>query len=234
MQSLLDVKQLSVSYGRLRALDGVDLVVPDRALVALLGPNGAGKSTMLRTIAGIVPPAAGTVALRGQTISGRSAHEIARLGVRLIPEGRGIFPALTVADNLRIALEGSSDGVERVAQYFPVLAQRSDQVAGTLSGGEQQMLALARAIGARSELLMADELSLGLAPMLVRTINETLARLHEEEGRTILLVEQYAVHALRLADLVYILNRGRIVWAGEPSELRASRVLVESYLGGTA
>jgi branched-chain amino acid transport system ATP-binding protein len=234
MPGLLDVNQLSVSYGRIRAVEKVDLVVPHGALVALLGPNGAGKSTMLRSIAGLVPPAAGTIELRGQTISGRSAHEIARLGVRLIPEGRGIFPALTVADNLRIALGGSEDGVVRVAEYFPVLAERSDQVAGTLSGGEQQMLALARAIGARSELLMADELSLGLAPILVRTINETLDRLHEEEGRTILLVEQYAVHALRLADLVYILNRGRIVWAGEPGELRASRVLVESYLGGTA
>lgn len=234
MPGLLDVSRLSVSYGRIRALESVDLVVPDGALVALLGPNGAGKSTMLRAIAGLAAAAGGSVALRGQTILGKSAHEIARLGVRLIPEGRGIFPALTVADNLRIALGGSEDGVERVAEYFPVLAQRSDQVAGTLSGGEQQMLALARAIGARSELLMADELSLGLAPILVRTINETLQRLHEEEGRTILLVEQYAVHALRLADLVYILNRGHVVWAGEPSELRASRVLVESYLGGTA
>jgi branched-chain amino acid transport system ATP-binding protein len=233
MPGLLDVKQLSVSYGRIRALDKVDLAVPDRSIVALLGPNGAGKSTMLRAIAGLVPPLSGSITLGGEAISGRPAHDIARLGVRLIPEGRGIFPALTVADNLRIAL-GGSDGVERVVEYFPVLAERSDQVAGTLSGGEQQMLALARAIGTRSELLMADELSLGLAPILVRTINETLDRLHEEEGRTILLVEQYAVHALRLADLVYILNRGRIVWAGEPSELRASRVLVESYLGGTA
>src|SRR5207248_1436732 len=137
---------------------------------------------------------------------------------------------LTVADNLDVALSRYGEGMRRVVDYFPVLGERRDQLAGTLSGGEQQMLALARAVGAEPRLLMADELSLGLAPLLVRTITETLERVHEEEGRTILLVEQYATLALRLADLVYILNRGRLVWAGEPDELRASKVLVESYL----
>jgi branched-chain amino acid transport system ATP-binding protein len=150
----------------------------------------------------------------------------------LIPEGRGIFPLLTVRDNLAVALGRDESAHQRVVEFFPVLGTRLDQTAGTLSGGEQQMLALARAVGMDPVLLMADELSLGLAPILVQTIADTLERLHDEEGRTILLVEQYATHALRLADLVYILNRGQLVWAGEPAEVRASKVLVESYLGG--
>jgi branched-chain amino acid transport system ATP-binding protein len=231
MPALLAVSDLRVSYGRLRALDGVDLVVPEGALVALLGPNGAGKSTLLKAIAGLVPAASGTIELRGESVTGTAPHEIAGRGVCLIPEGRGIFPSLTVADNLRIALNGSDSGVERVIEFFPILGKRREQLAGTLSGGEQQMLALARAVGQASSLLMADELSLGLAPMLVREIAETMRRLHEEEGRTVLLVEQYATQALRLADFVFILGRGRVVWAGEPEELRASKVLVESYLG---
>ena len=230
--ALLEVEDLSVAYGRISALDGVDLVVPDGSVVALLGPNGAGKSTLLKAVAGLVPPIAGRVVLAGESLDGVPAHSRADLGVCLIPEGRGIFPSLTVADNLDVALSSHDEGMRRVVDYFPVLGERRAQLAGTLSGGEQQMLALARAVGAQPRLLMADELSLGLAPLLVRTIAETLERVHEEEGRTILLVEQYATLALRLADLVYILNRGRLVWAGEPDELRASKVLVESYLGG--
>ena len=230
--ALLEVEDLSVAYGRTSALDGVDLVVPDGSVVALLGPNGAGKSTLLKAVAGLVPPIAGRVVLAGESLEGVPAHCRADLGVCLIPEGRGIFPSLTVADNLDVALSSHDEGIRRVVDYFPVLGERRAQLAGTLSGGEQQMLALARAVGAQPRLLMADELSLGLAPLLVRTIAETLERVHEEESRTILLVEQYATLALRLADLVYILNRGRLVWAGEPDELRASKVLVESYLGG--
>ena len=229
---LLEVEGLSVAYGRISALDGVDLVVPEGSVVALLGPNGAGKSTLLKAVAGLVAAAAGRVLLAGEPLDGVPAHARADLGVCLIPEGRGIFPSLTVADNLDVALSRYGEGMRRVVDYFPVLGERRDQLAGTLSGGEQQMLALARAVGAEPRLLMADELSLGLAPLLVRTITETLERVHEEEGRTILLVEQYATLALRLADLVYILNRGRLAWAGEPDELRASKVLVESYLGG--
>jgi len=154
--------------------------------------------------------------------------------VCLIPEGRGIFPSLSVAENLKLAIDGTGAGLGRVFEHFPVLEQRRTQLAGTLSGGEQQMLSLARAVGADPVLLMADELSLGLAPKLVAQINDTLKQLHEKERRTILMVEQYATHALRVADIVYILGRGKLVWAGEPDELRASKVLVESYLGGTA
>jgi branched-chain amino acid transport system ATP-binding protein len=224
----LEVTDLHVAYGRLPALEAVDLMVPDGALVAVLGPNGAGKSTLLKAIAGLVTPRSGQIRLGGESLLGLAPHERAIRGVCLIPEGRGIFPSLSVADNLRLSLNGNS---ARVAEYFPVLAERQDQLAGTLSGGEQQMLALARAVGTDPTLLMADELSLGLAPMVVRAIGDTLRRLHEEDRRTVVLVEQYATMALALADLIYILNRGRLVWAGEPGELRASRALAESYLG---
>ncbi|MFN2545735.1 MAG: ABC transporter ATP-binding protein [Actinomycetota bacterium] len=233
MPPLLRVSDLHVSYGRLPALQGVDVVVPEGSLVAMLGPNGAGKSTLLKTIAGLVGTSSGTIELGGRRIDKLSAHARARRGVCLIPEGRGIFPSLTVAENLRLAIDGSG-AATRVFEHFPVLQERSGQLAGTLSGGEQQMLALARAVGSDPVLLMADELSLGLAPKLVAAINDTLSALHEEEQRTILMVEQYATHALRVADLVYILGRGKLVWAGEPDELRASKVLVESYLGGNA
>jgi branched-chain amino acid transport system ATP-binding protein len=233
MPPLLEVRDLEVSYGRLPALQGIDVVVPEGSLVALLGPNGAGKSTLLKSIAGLVSSRGGTIALSGERIDKLSAHARAKRGVCLIPEGRGIFPSLTVSENLRLAIDGSGDA-SRVFEHFPVLEERAGQLAGTLSGGEQQMLALARAVGSDPTLLMADELSLGLAPKLVAAINDTLRKLHEEQQRTILMVEQYATHALRVADLVYILGRGKLVWAGEPDELRASKVLVESYLGGNA
>jgi branched-chain amino acid transport system ATP-binding protein len=201
----------------------------------LLGPNGAGKSTLLKSIAGLVSHRRGSITLGERSIDKLSAHERASAGICLIPEGRGIFPSLTVAENLQLALNGSGEeGTARVFQQFPVLQERRTQIAGTLSGGEQQMLALARAVGSDPVLLMADELSLGLAPKLVAAINDTLRQLHEKEDRTILMVEQYATHALRVADVVYILGRGKLVWAGEPDELRASKVLVESYLGGNA
>lgn len=231
MPALLEVDALSVRYGGLTALEDVSLAVPEASVVALLGANGAGKSTLLKAVAGLVEPSAGEVRLQGSDLDGASPHERARRGLCLIPEGRGIFPALTVADNLRVALDDDDDGVRRVTEYFPVLQERLEQLAGTLSGGQQQMLALARAVGSDPLLLMADELSLGLAPLLVQEMARTLQRLHEEAGRTILLVEQYVAHAVRLADFVYILNRGRLVWAGEPAELQASPVLVESYLG---
>lgn len=229
---LLEVRDLVVHYGKLPALVGVDLVVPEGSVVALLGPNGAGKSTTLKAIAGAVAPTSGEILLDGERIDGRPAHELTTRGICLIPEGRGIFPNLTVAENLRLALDGQPDGMARVLDAFPRLGERLEQRAGTLSGGEQQMLALARAVGTDHRLLMADELSLGLAPLLVQQMFDALRTLHEQYGRTILLVEQYATHALALADLVYILVRGQVVWAGEPSELRASEELTAAYLGG--
>ena len=230
MSTLLELENVTVAYDGVIAVSGVDLAVPEGAVVALLGANGAGKSTLLKAIAGLVPIEDGVMRFRESPLTG-DGHDRARRGVCLIPEGRGVFPNLTVADNLRIALGDDKTLTGTVVAHFPVLGQRMTQLAGTLSGGEQQMLALARAVGARPALLMADELSLGLAPMLVETIMDTLERVHREQGTTILLVEQYATHAMRLADLVYLLDRGRLVWAGEPAELQASKVLMESYLG---
>lgn len=233
MPALLDVSRLGVRYGSAPALHDVDLCVPDGSVVGVLGPNGAGKSTMLKAIAGLVAPWTGAVFHRGVRIDGMRASEIARMGVCLIPEGRGVLPTLTVADNLRVAIGGEQDAYDRVFARFPVLRERLDQPAGTLSGGEQQMLAFARALHGRAELLLVDEPSLGLAPKLVGLVAQTLTDLHAD-GRTIVWVEQYASRVLELADVVYILGRGRVQWCGEPAELRASRVLVRSYLGGTA
>jgi branched-chain amino acid transport system ATP-binding protein len=227
---VLDVRGLTVSYGPSLALSDVDLVVPHGSVVGVLGPNGAGKSTLLKTIAGLVKPVAGTITFRGERIDGRPAHEIAKRGIFLVPEERGILPGLSVRDNLRLSM-GRND---HVLERFPVLAERLDQAAGTLSGGEQQMLALARALENDAEFLAVDEPSLGLAPRLVSMIEATLRDLHADASKTILWVEQYASHVLARADIVYILGRGKVVWAGEPSELRASPVLVRSYLGGTS
>lgn len=229
----LEARGLSVHYGPSPALVGVDFVVPE-GVVGVLGPNGAGKSTLMKALAGLVPPSAGAIFHRGERIDALAAHDIARRGVCFIPEGRGILPALTVADNLKLALAGDRNSLDRVFDRFPVLRERAQQQAGTLSGGEQQMLSLARAFGERPELLLVDEPSLGLAPKLVGMVADTLRHLHEERGRTIVWVEQYAARVLELAGVVYILGRGRVVWAGEPSELRASPVLIKTYLGGVA
>jgi branched-chain amino acid transport system ATP-binding protein len=232
--ALLEARCLEVAYGRSLALTDVDIVVPEATVVGVLGPNGAGKSTLLNAVAGLVHPRAGQVLFEGSRIDGLPAHEVAARGVCLIPEGRGILPALTVIDNLKVALPDEPDSLARVFERFPVLSERRQQAAGTLSGGEQQMLALARAFGRRPRLLLVDEPALGLAPRLVGTISDTLAHLHTDLGRTIVWVEQYAARVLALADIVYILGRGRIAWAGEPSELRASPVLRKTYLGGAA
>ena len=232
MVPLLEVRDLHVSYGPSLALSGVDLVVPHGTLVGVLGPNGAGKSTLLRAVAGLVPATSGTIALHGERIDKLSAHDVARRGVCLIPEGRGILPALSVADNLRLELPRDLSALEDVFEHFPVLRERAEQPAGTLSGGEQQMLALARAFGERHSLLLVDEPSLGLAPKLVDLVEDTLLHLHNDRDRTVVWVEQYAARVLAVADIIYILGRGRVVWAGEPSELRASPVLVRTYLGG--
>jgi branched-chain amino acid transport system ATP-binding protein len=229
--ALLDVRALSVSYGSAPALHAVDISVPQGSVVGVLGPNGAGKSTMLKTIAGLVPTRAGAVFHHGERIDGMRPSEIARRGICLIPEGRGVLPALTVADNLKVAIGNERAAYDRVFERFPVLSERLEQPAGTLSGGEQQMLAFARALRRDAELLLVDEPSLGLAPKLVGLVARTLADLHAE-GHTIVWVEQYAARVLELADVVYILGRGRVQWAGEPGELRASPVLVRSYLGG--
>jgi branched-chain amino acid transport system ATP-binding protein len=237
MPAALRLDGVVAGYGRVEILHGVSLAVPEGAVVALLGPNGAGKTTTLRTISGTVPLTRGTIRLHGRSIGGRSASAIARLGVALIPEGRGIFPSLSVADNIEIAVRSAPEtseaqrraGLDRVVATFPRLGERLSQPAGTLSGGEQQMLALSRALVSRPRVLMMDEISMGLAPIVVDQLFDAVAALRAE-GSTILLVEQYLTHALRLADICYVLAKGEVAFVGEPAELR-DPVVVSGYLG---
>ncbi|MGH2785189.1 MAG: ABC transporter ATP-binding protein [Actinomycetota bacterium] len=233
MRTLLRLRNVDARYGRFVALSNVSLVVPEGSVVALLGPNGAGKSTMLRTISGMLPAAGGEITFAGKRIDRLPDHRIARLGLAHIPEGRGIFPGLTVRENLHMAGYNTPDAPKRlgrVFELFPVLEKRRSQTAGTLSGGEQQMLSLARAVITDPRMLMIDELSLGLAPRLVSQLFDDVAAIRDS-GTTILLVEQYVRHALRLADIVVILHKGKIRFVGEPGELEHDETLVESYLG---
>jgi branched-chain amino acid transport system ATP-binding protein len=230
----LDVADLRGGYGRTEVLHGVNLRVPAGKAVALLGSNGAGKTTLLRTIAGLNPTRSGTIQLNGVNIEGRPAHDRTRAGICLIPEGRGIFRRLTVQENL--AMHGGKKDIkqviERAASLFPVLKERLSQQAGTLSGGQQQMLALARALVKDPTVVLADELSVGLAPVVVDEILEAVAVL-ESEGKSLLIVEQYVERAVAMADYVYILNKGTIVFVGEPTQC-ASGAVFERYLGGAA
>jgi branched-chain amino acid transport system ATP-binding protein len=230
--NLLELDGVTVSYGGLRALSDVSLAVPEGCVVALIGANGAGKTTTLRTVSGFLPLDGGRITFEGQRIDGRKPFAIARRGVLHVPEGRGIFPSLSVEENLLMAgyaLDAVDDVVGRAAELFPALGPRTGQLAGTLSGGEQQMLALARALLARPRLLMLDEISMGLAPLVVAQLFEAV-RVMAEAGTTILLVEQYVEAALALADYGYVLDKGRIVDLGQPDDLRRTGV-VESYLG---
>jgi branched-chain amino acid transport system ATP-binding protein len=228
---MLELRNISAGYGTGRVLENVDLVVPDGAVVALLGPNGAGKTTLLKVMSGLLRPMSGRVLLDGEDVTGASPFELARSGICHVPEGRGIFPTLSVADNLRLQAPRSVDrrAVELAAAVFPRLAQRRNQLAGTMSGGEQQMLALSRAYVAEPATVLLDEVSMGLAPLIVDEIFRYLRRI-ASEGISLLVVEQYVARALELADYVYILNRGRIRFAGEPAEVGDQTVL-ESYLG---
>jgi branched-chain amino acid transport system ATP-binding protein len=228
---MLELRDVCAGYGTGKVLDHVNLVVPDGAVVALLGPNGAGKTTLLRVASGLLPPSSGRVLLDGIDVSTATPYELARAGICHVPEGRGIFPTLSVADNLRLQATPAVDrrAVGLAAAVFPRLEQRRNQLAGTLSGGEQQMLALCRAYVAEPVTVLLDEVSMGLAPKIVDEIFDYLRRL-AAEGLSLLVVEQYVARALELADYVYILNRGQICFAGEPGEVRDETVL-ESYLG---
>jgi branched-chain amino acid transport system ATP-binding protein len=232
--ALLEVRGLRAGYGRTEVLRGVDLTVPGGSTVVLLGPNGAGKSTLLKTISGLLPVTSGDIRFRGEPIGRVSAHGRARRGVCLIPEGRGIFRRLTVRENLtmQVGRRHLNGSLEKATARFPKLGQRMDQLAGTLSGGEQQMLALARALVTDPMVVLADELSVGLAPVVVDEIFEALAVL-QAEGRSLLLVEQYVERAVGIADYVYILQKGEIVFVGEPSQC-ASGVVFARYLGASA
>ena len=224
---------VSVEYSGIRAVSEVDLAVPAGCIVALLGANGAGKTTILRTISGLLKPVSGRIWFKGRRIDGEDAHRIARMGIVHVPEGRGIFPSLSVRANLRMAGYASAtqaDLIEEGIERFPALGRRLDQLAGSLSGGEQQMLALARAVLTRPDILLLDEISMGLAPMIVNSLFDEVKAMGEG-GTTVLLVEQYVQAALALADYAYVLDKGRVVDVGESSDLLAEGMLM-SYLGG--
>jgi branched-chain amino acid transport system ATP-binding protein len=218
-------------YGRATALWAVDLAVEPGTIAALLGPNGAGKTTLLKLAAGLMRPAAGTVMVAGQDAARMSPNRRARLGLCLVPEGRGIFPRLTVRENLRLQGPPWLDDVpvEAALEAFPILRDRLGQRAGTMSGGQQQMLALARCYLARPSIVLLDEVSMGLAPRIVDEIFASLQAL-AESGVTLLIVEQFVGRALAMADTVHLLNRGRLTFSGPPDELDEQAVL-EGYLG---
>ena len=232
--SLLAVQDLVTAYGSVEALHGISFHVDDGEIVALLGANGAGKTTTLRTISGLLRPRAGEVRFAGERIDTRRAHEIVRLGLTHVPEGRWIFTLLTVDENLRLGAYAERrvprEALDRVFTQFPRLAERRGQLAGTLSGGEQQMLAMARALMTRPRLLLLDEPSMGLAPVLVRGIFQTIAEINRQ-GTTVLLVEQNANAALRLARRAYVLETGRIALEGPGADLARNEAVRRAYLG---
>ena len=233
---MLKIDELKVSYGGIEAVKGITFEVPERKIVTLIGANGAGKSTTLRTIAGLVRPAAGRIHLQGEDITGLSPDRIVPKGITLVPEGRRVFPDLTVLENLRIGayLRTDKDSVEEDIQWvyelFPRLQERSWQAAGTLSGGEQQMLAVGRALMSRPKLMMLDEPSLGLAPLVVQDIFSIIREINHQ-GVTILLIEQNANMALHTADRGYVMETGEIILEGAGRELLENPVIREAYLG---
>ncbi|HLX31594.1 MAG TPA: ABC transporter ATP-binding protein [Gaiellaceae bacterium] len=234
MTALLELEDVEARYGPVRALHGISLAVDEGSVVAVLGPNGAGKTTTLRAVSGTVTRA-GRIVFAGRPLDRLGPAAAARLGIAHVPEGRGTFSELTVWENLRLGAytrRGSIEPeLERVFSYFPWLAERRRQQAGTLSGGEQQMLALARAFLHRPRLLLLDEPSLGLAPVLVTEIFRIVRELNEEEGLTVLVVEQNAHLALQVAQAGYVLEAGRVALAGSSDELRADDSVRRSYLG---
>jgi branched-chain amino acid transport system ATP-binding protein len=234
---LLEVRDLRVTYGHVEAVRGVSLSVEEGRIVTLIGPNGAGKTSLLSALAGLVRPAGGTVRLGGREVTGVAAHEAVAAGLSLVPEGRAILGRMTVEENLRLAGElrrGRAEvGAAIAEQYrrFPILGERRRLPAGTLSGGQQQMLAFARALVARPRILLLDEPSMGLSPLLVQQVFEMVQAIHRE-GATILLVEQNARLALSIADRAYVLERGRVVLEGPSGELAQDPRVRAAYLGG--
>lgn len=217
---LFEVNNVSAGYGQLRVLESVSLKVPPGSVVGLLGPNGAGKTTLLRTIAGIITPWSGSIRLDGRELGKTSVASRARDGLCLVPEGRAIFPALTVRENFAMHAQTRRLGhaADEVYEMFPLLARRLDQVAGTMSGGEQQMLALSRAVIRKTSLLLADELSFGLAPIVLDAIFGALRKM-KAAGTSMLVVEQYADRLLEIADYVYVMSKGRLVLEGVPANI---------------
>ena len=232
---ILSIHDLSVNYGGIEAVKGISFDVHEGEIVTLIGANGAGKSSTLRTIAGLVKPSGGTINFRGDNITGRDATTIVKKGITLVPEGRHIFPDLTVLENLKVGAYLRSDDISGDIQWvydlFPRLRERSWQAGGTLSGGEQQMLAMARALMSKPKLIMMDEPSMGLSPILVEQIFSIISELRES-GVTILLVEQNANKALKITDRAYVLETGKITLSGTGRELLEKEEVKKAYLGG--
>ena len=235
---MLEIRNLTVSYGAISALKGISLSVPSGGVVTLIGSNGAGKTTTLKTISGLLKPESGEIFYDGKNIAGLPPYEIVKRGLSHVPEGRMIFANLTVLENLQMGAYLVRDKkivrreLEFVFAIFPRLQERAQQIAGTLSGGEQQMLAIGRALMARPKLLMLDEPSLGLAPLLVKTIFEKIVEINRERGLTILLVEQNANRALEISSFGYVLETGKITLSGNSSSLRQNPQVKSAYLGG--
>ena len=231
---MLKIDGLQVNYGGIEAVKGITFEVPERQIVTLIGANGAGKSTTLRTIAGLVKPAKGRIHLQGEDITGHSPDQIVSKGITLVPEGRRVFPDLTVLENLKIGAylrrDNLDEDIKWVYDLFPRLQERSWQAAGTLSGGEQQMLAVGRALMSRPKIMMMDEPSLGLAPIVVRGIFDIIKEINRQ-GVTILLVEQNANMALKTAGLGYVLETGRVTLSGSGQELLDNEAVKKAYLG---
>jgi branched-chain amino acid transport system ATP-binding protein len=234
---LLTVSNVETYYGPIMAIRGISFTVERGAIVTILGANGAGKTTILKTVSGVMEPQKGTITFAGREIQGLDPDRVARLGLSHVPEGREVFPFLTVRENLSMGAytrkdaAGVADDLEMVHRYFPVLKARAEQRAGALSGGEQQMLAISRALMARPTMMLLDEPSLGLAPRLVKEIFEIIARINREQGVTVLLVEQNANMALHLADYGYVLEVGRIVMEDTCTRLLEKDDIKEFYLG---
>lgn len=234
MSNILEIKDLSVNFGGIKAVDGISMQVPEGKIITLIGANGAGKSTILRSVSGIVKPQHGDIVFDGESIFGKTPDAIVSKGITLVPEGRRVFPNLTVLENLKIGAylrkDKLDDDIEYIYSLFPRLKERNWQLAGTLSGGEQQMLAVGRALMSRPRLIMMDEPSLGLAPLVVKDIFEIIKTINES-GITVLLNEQNANMALKIADLGYVIETGRIILTGTGKELLSNESVKEAYLG---
>ena len=235
--TILKLDNLTVSYGSIKALKGISIQVREGEIVALLGANGAGKTTTLKSLSGIVPVEKGSIDFFGKDIANLAPEKITSLGIVQSPEGRQIFPDITVEENLRIGAftiksrKQIANNFERVYKYFPILLERKKQLAGTLSGGEQQMLAIARTLMASPKVLLLDEPSLGLAPLIVKAIFEIIKEINSE-GTTVLIIEQNALQTLKIADYAYVLEVGEVSMEGKASELIQDKRLLEAYLGG--
>ncbi len=234
---MLKVQGMVTSYGNIKALQGIDLHVPAGSIVSLIGANGAGKSTAMKTIVGLLKPDAGQIIFQGQEIQGLPAYKTVALGMSLVPEGRQILANMTVLENMEMGASQRRDAeidddLEKMFKRFPILRERRDQLGGTLSGGQQQMLAIARALMARPKLLLLDEPSMGLAPLVVADIFQVIQEINEQ-GTTVLLVEQNARQALKISNYAYVLETGKIVLHGQADDIAQNPRVKEAYLGGT-